>query len=148
MCKNYCFVKITLSIDDWSGENWFAYDVIGIPNSKRGWNILVCLLGRRNHAVVKINIQNCPISIGTKCFVYKRRVVSLFVLTHFLKYGRRPGDNLTFSIRPKQISFDRASAMLNHMPCNNFESTNKQCILPLTIDHNYHYVIEQIYPDL
>jgi len=109
MCKNYCFVKITLSVNYWSGKKWFANDVIGISNSKQDWNILVCPLARGSHGVVKINIQNRPISLGTKCFVYKRRVFSVFVPTLFLKYGRHLGDNLTFSVRPIQISFARAT---------------------------------------
>ena len=68
-----------MSIEYWCGENWFAYNVIAIPNLKQDWNILVCQLARHSHTVGKIYILNCPILVGSKCFVYKHRVVSLFV---------------------------------------------------------------------
>jgi len=106
------FVEITLSIDYWSNENWFAYNVLGIPNSERDWDILICQLAKRRHMVVKNNIQNCPILLGTKCFVDKRRVVSPFVPLCFSKIGLHPGKNLTFTICPIQILFDWASANL------------------------------------
>jgi len=118
MRKTYCFVKITLSINYWSGENWFAYDVIGRSNSKWDWNILVCPLARCSYGVVKINIRNCLISLGTKCFVYKRTVVSLFVPTLFSKIQLPPGRQSYIFCSPNTNFVrqgDRASA--NFYPC-------------------------------
>jgi len=129
MRKKYCFVKITLSIDYWSEEIWFAYDVIGISNSKRDWNILVCPLARLSHGVVKINIRNCPISLGTKCFVYKRRVVSLFVPTLFSKIRSPPGRQSYIFCSPNTNFVrqgDRASA--NLYPCRLGDSILLTCL--------------------